>query len=131
MIHPAMRAYQNVAGYSLTDRQADATCFRLLIEELETASASSEHSVRLKALTKNQRLWSMIMKANSLDAGATNYEDRELFVRLASQAQRYGIRAILDNNLSLAPLIGIAETVLEGLETSAGAGQDFDTDAML
>jgi cell division FtsZ-interacting protein ZapD len=115
----------------MTDRQADATCFRLLIEELETASASSDPSARLKALTKNQRLWSMIMKANSLDAGATNYEDRELFVRLASQAQRYGIRAILDTNLSLAPLIGIAETVLEGLEASAGSGQEFDTNAML
>lgn len=126
-----MRAYQNVAGYSLTDRQADATCFRLLIDELETASASSEHAVRLRALTKNQRLWSMIMKANSLDSGTTNYEDRELIVRLASQAQRYGIRAILDNTLSLAPLIGIAETVLEGLETSAGHEQGFDTDAML
>ncbi|CEF53328.1 flagellar biosynthesis regulator FlaF [Acetobacter ghanensis] len=131
MIHPAMRAYQNVAGFSLTDRQADATCFRLLIEELETAAASSEPSVRLSALTKNQRLWSMIMKANSLDAGATSYEDREVFVRLASQAQRYGIRAILDTNLSLAPLISIAETVLEGLETSAAHGQDFDADAML
>lgn len=130
MIHPAMRAYQNVAGYSLTDRQADATCFRLLIEELERAAASSEPSVRLGALTKNQRLWSMIMKANSLEAGATSYEDRELFVRLASQAQRYGIRAILDTNLSLVPLIGIAETVLEGLETSAGHGQEFGTDML-
>lgn len=127
MIHPALRAYQNVAETSLTGREAEAVCFRMLIDELEAAGRSSDSDTRSQALEKHQRLWSMIMKANILDHGLTVEEDRKLFVRLADQAQKYGIRAILDADLSLTPLIEIAENVLAGLEMvperSAGAAE--------
>lgn len=116
MINPAMKAYQSVAQFALSGRDADAACFRMLIEELEAADAGSDQDIRRAALSKNQRLWSMIMKANTLDTGVTSLEDRELFVTLADRSQRYGIRAILDPNLSLLPLIEIARNVLDGLE---------------
>ncbi|WP_342627672.1 flagellar biosynthesis regulator FlaF [Nguyenibacter vanlangensis] len=116
MIHPAIKAYQSISGSSLSGREAEAACFRMLIDELETASLSSDVAVRRLALSRHQRFWSMIMQANALDNGLTPEEDRRLFVRLADQAQRYGIRAILYSDVSLAPLIEIAENVLAGLE---------------
>ncbi|MBO1324781.1 flagellar biosynthesis regulator FlaF [Acetobacter sp. TBRC 12305] len=118
MIHPAMKAYQNVAESSLSDRETDALCFRLLIEDLQAAAASSDTTFRQHILAKHQRLWSGIIKVNSLDVGVTPAEDRELFIRLAAQAHQYGIMAILKPELSLAPLIEIATNVLEGLETN-------------
>ena len=120
MIHPALRAYQTVTETSLTGREAEAVCFRMLIDELEAANQSSDSQVRSRALERHQRLWSMIMKANILDNGLTVEEDRRLFVRLADQAQKYGIQAILDPEMSLVPLIEIAENVLAGLEMAPG-----------
>lgn len=115
-IHSALRSYQAVTASSLTGREAESVCFRLLIDELEKADSSADPAVRAEVLAKHQRLWSMIMKANSMDDGQVQEVDRELFARMAGQAQDYGIRAILDTSLSLAPLIGIAENVLAGLE---------------
>lgn len=92
----------------------------MLIDELEAASQSSDLHVRNRALNRHQRLWSMIMRANIPDNGLAVEEDRKLFVRMADQAQKYGIRAILDSGLSLMPLIEIAENVLAGLETVSG-----------
>lgn len=120
MIHPALRAYQTVTETSLTGREAEAVCFRMLIDELEAANQSADSQVRSRALDRHQRLWSMIMKANILDNGLTVEEDRRLFVRLADQAQKYGIQAILDPEMSLVPLIEIAENVLAGLEMPPG-----------
>ncbi|MFW7269462.1 flagellar biosynthesis regulator FlaF [Gluconacetobacter sp. Hr-1-5] len=116
MIHPALRAYQTVTETSLTGREAEAVCFRMLIDELEAASQIADSQVRSRALDRHQRLWSMIMKANILDNGLAVEEDRRLFVRLADQAQKYGIQAILDPKMPLTPLIEIAENVLAGLE---------------
>ncbi|MFT8775061.1 MAG: flagellar biosynthesis regulator FlaF [Gluconacetobacter liquefaciens] len=120
MIHPALRAYQTVTETSLTGREAEAVCFRMLIDELEAANQSADSQVRSRALDRHQRLWSMIMKANILDNGLTVEEDRRLFVRLADQAQKYGVQAILDREMSLVPLIEIAENVLAGLEMTPG-----------
>ncbi|GBQ18827.1 hypothetical protein AA12717_0048 [Gluconacetobacter sacchari DSM 12717] len=129
MIHPALKAYQAVTETSLTGREAEAVCFRMLIEDLEAAARGGDPQARNRALDRHQRLWSMIMKANILDNGLASEEDRTLFVRLADQAQKYGIRAILHPDLSLAPLIEIAENVLAGLEmvsegNERGSGAD-------
>ncbi|GBQ96751.1 hypothetical protein AA0522_0850 [Gluconacetobacter liquefaciens NRIC 0522] len=123
MIHPALRAYQTVTETSLTGREAEAVCFRMLIDELEAANQSADSQVRSRALDRHQRLWSMIMKANILDNGLTTEEDRRLFVRLADQAQKYGVQAILDPEMSLVPLIEIAENVLAGLEMAPGGSE--------
>lgn len=115
MIHPAMKAYQQVAVSSLTGRQADAACFIILIDKLKAAEESANVKQRMDALTDHQRLWSMIINANALDAGITDLEDRTLFVHLGNQAQGYAIRALLDHSLSLNPLIDIANNILDGL----------------
>lgn len=115
MIHPAMKAYQQVAESSLTGRQADAACFVILIDKLKAAEDSKNAEQRMDALTDHQRLWSMIINANSLDSGVTDLEDRTLFVHLGNQAQGYAIRALLDASLSLTPLIEIANNILDGL----------------
>lgn len=116
MIHPALRAYQTVTETSLTGREAEAVCFRMLIDELEAISRDSDWRVRSRALERHQRLWSMIMKANIRDNGLASEDDRRLFIRMADQAQKYGIQAILNPDLPLTPLIEIAENVLAGLE---------------
>ncbi|GEB36194.1 hypothetical protein GLI01_02290 [Gluconacetobacter liquefaciens] len=95
----------------------------MLIDELEAANQSADSQVRSRALDRHQRLWSMIMKANILDNGLTTEEDRRLFVRLADQAQKYGVQAILDPEMSLVPLIEIAENVLAGLEMAPGGSE--------
>lgn len=115
MNHSAIKAYQTVVGSAQTGRQADLACFRLLIEILSDAEKSDDSVVRRAALAKHQKLWSMIMRANAIDTGETPKEDRQLFVNLANQCQRYGIRAILDDKLSLQPLINVAENICEGL----------------
>ncbi|MCE2576829.1 flagellar biosynthesis regulator FlaF [Komagataeibacter sp. FNDCR2] len=131
MIHPAMKAYQSIAQFSLTGREADAACFRMLIDELEAAASSPDQNVRRKALSKHQNLWSMIMKANTLDTGVVSLEDRELFVALADKAQKYGILATLHPQLSLSPLIQIAQDILEGLESAPAESEPvFGTDTM-
>lgn len=123
-----LKAYQNVANYTATSRQTDATCFKLLIEELEKAQGSNDPAVRRGALTKNQRFWSLIIRVNMLEGGVTAREDRRLIIRMANQAQRLGILALLDDNVSLEPLIDICRTILEGLEAPGGAPlPDTDT----
>ncbi|MBB2203601.1 flagellar biosynthesis regulator FlaF [Gluconacetobacter takamatsuzukensis] len=117
MFHPAIRAYQSVTATSMSDRETEAVCFRMLVEELEAASVDADSAARERVLAKHQRFWSMIMKANTLDNGHATEDERKLFIRLADQAQRYGIQAILDPKLTLMPLIEIAENVLAGLET--------------
>ncbi len=73
----------------------------------------------------------MIMKANTLDTGVVALEDRELFVTLADKAQKYGILATLKPELSLAPLIQIAQDILEGLESAPAESEPvFSTDGM-
>ncbi|WP_438383764.1 flagellar biosynthesis regulator FlaF [Asaia sp. BMEF1] len=114
-MHPALKAYQAVAETSLSGREAEIACFTMLINELRSASVTDDTVIRLKALDRHQKLWSLIMKANILDGGQTPSDDRALIVNLADQAQRYGIQAILETELSLDPLIDIAQDVLDGL----------------
>lgn len=119
MNNSAMKAYQSVVGFSQTGRQADTACFRMLADLLVEADASGDPAVKRAALGKHQRLWSMIMKANALESGVTPRADRELFVNLANQCQQYGIRAILDTDLPLTPLIEVANNIIAGLEGEA------------
>ncbi|MDF7673463.1 flagellar biosynthesis regulator FlaF [Acetobacteraceae bacterium ESL0709] len=111
----ARKAYQHSLSSALSDREADAQCFRNLISELRSVEHSTEFNERREALSKHQRLWSLIQKANAYDTGLVPNEDRILFSRLADQAQKYGIRAILNSELSITPLIDMAQSVLEGL----------------
>ncbi|MFT8655645.1 MAG: flagellar biosynthesis regulator FlaF [Acetobacter papayae] len=117
MIHPAMRAYQAVSETAISGRDADAACFRLLVVELEKARDSTDPAIRNAVLDKHQKMWGLIMRANISETGAaTPQEDRDLFIRLADQAQRCGIQILLDRSRSLDPLIEIAQNVLDGLE---------------
>lgn len=112
----AMNAYRQAASTSLTDREADAECFRRLIAVLESVAHGGDVMQRNQAIATHQRLWSLIQRANAVEAGVVETEDRLLFARMADQAQRYGIRALLNPDLSLAPLIETARNVLAGLE---------------
>ncbi len=114
-----MNAYRSAVSQSLSDREADAECFRRLIAVLESVAYEGDVVKRNQAIAKNQRLWSLIQRANAVEAGMVETEDRLLFARMADQAQRYGIRAMLDPTLSLAPLIEAASNVLEGLSSFA------------
>lgn len=111
----ARKAYQTSLSSVLSDREADAQCFRRLIADLKSVEHSTIFSERREALSKHQRLWSLIQKANSYDSGLIPNEDRLLFNRLADQAQKYGIRAILNSDLPITPLIEMAQNVLDGL----------------
>lgn len=112
----AMNVYRLAASTSLTDREADAECFRRLIAVLESVVHGRDVVQRNQAIATHQRLWSLIQRANAVETGVVETEDRLLFARMADQAQRYGIRAMLDPDLSLVPLIETARNVLEGLE---------------
>ncbi|WP_025885198.1 flagellar biosynthesis regulator FlaF [Asaia prunellae] len=114
-MHPALKAYQAVAETSLSGREAEAACFMMMIDELSLAERHKDQASRFKALDRHQKLWSMIMKANIVDGGQSAADDRELIVSLADKAQRYGIQAILESDLTLQPLIDIAQNVLDGL----------------
>lgn len=111
----AIKAYQQVSNTSLSDRDADAETFRIIINELEKALATNDLQMRLNVLAKHQRLWSLIQAANAVKNPNISDEDRLLFARMADRAQKYGIRAILDSDVSLLPLIEVAKNVLEGL----------------
>jgi len=112
-MHPGLRAYKAVADTSMTGREAEIACFTMMIEELSRAEL--DMSARVQALDRHQKLWSLIMKANILDSGLTPSEERVLIIDLADKAQKYGIQAILNNGLTLRPLIDIAQDVLDGL----------------
>ncbi|GAB6853219.1 flagellar biosynthesis regulator FlaF [Asaia astilbis] len=114
-MHPALKAYQAVSDTSLSGREAEAACFIMMIDELNSAESNGGEVLRLRALDRHQKLWSLIMKANILDGGKNGSDDRALIVNLADQAQRYGIRAILDPSLTLLPLVDICQDVLDGL----------------
>ncbi|RUT26241.1 hypothetical protein C0V97_07670 [Asaia sp. W19] len=117
-MHPGLRAYKAVADTSMTGREAEIACFTMMIDEL--SRAEQDASMRMKALDRHQKLWSLIMKANIIDSGLTPDEERALIIDLADKAQRYGIQAILDDRLTLNPLIDIAQDVLDGLTGVAG-----------
>ncbi|MCQ0040900.1 MAG: flagellar biosynthesis regulator FlaF [Bombella sp.] len=118
----AMNAYRMAASSSLSDREADAECFRRLIAMLESVAHETDVITRNQVIAKNQRLWSLIQRANAVEAGMVETEDRLLFARMADQAQKYGIRAMLDPTLSLAPLMETARNVLDGLEMAIQEG---------
>ena len=131
MIHPAMRAYQAISETALSGRETDAACFRLLLLELEKARDSTDPAIRSAVLDKHQKMWGIIMKANISETGAaTPLEDRELFIRLADQAQRYGIKLLVDPSLSFDPLIDIAKNVLDGLEATSVTESDMSYGAL-
>ena len=131
MIHPAMRAYQAVSETAISGREADEACFRLLLVELEKARDTTDPVIRSAVLNKHQKMWGIIMEANISETGAaTPLEDRELFIRLADQAQRYGIKLLVDPSLSFDPLIDIAQNVLEGLEASSVVESDMSYGAL-
>ena len=111
----ARKAYQTSLSSALSDRDSDAQCFRNLISDLKSIEHSTDFNERRIALARHQRLWSLIQKANSYDTGMIPNSDRLLFGRMADQAQKYGIRAILNPELPITPLIEIAQNVLEGL----------------
>ncbi|MXV36024.1 MULTISPECIES: flagellar biosynthesis regulator FlaF [unclassified Saccharibacter] len=120
-----MRAYRNTVSAALSDREADAMCFRKLITELKLAEHTDDILVRNEAISKNQRLWSLIQKANAVDLSVVDNEDRLLFLRMADAAQKYGIKALLYPERPIGPLIEIAQNVLDGLTqtiTDEGAG---------
>lgn len=119
----ALRAYQAVAGAAITDREAEAKCFRILIGELKLVEHSHEQKERMHAISRSNRLWSLIQRANAVDTGKIPNEDRLLFVRMANTAQRYGIRAMLDHNVPLGPLLEWANNALEGLTTFPDAAK--------
>ncbi|MFT9440969.1 MAG: flagellar biosynthesis regulator FlaF [Acetobacter papayae] len=126
-----MRAYQAVSETAISGREADAACFRLLLVELEKARDTTDPVIRSAVLNKHQKMWGLIMKANISETGAaTPLEDRELFIRLADQAQRYGIKLLVDPSLSFDPLIDIAQNVLEGLEASSVVESDMSYGAL-
>ncbi|MFT8367822.1 MAG: flagellar biosynthesis regulator FlaF [Acetobacter papayae] len=126
-----MRAYQAVSETAISGREADAACFRLLLVELEKARDTTDPVIRSAVLNKHQKMWGIIMKANISETGAaTPLEDRELFIRLADQAQRYGIKLLVDPSLSFDPLIDIAQNVLEGLEASSVVESDMSYGAL-
>lgn len=110
-----LNAYKQASMNSMTDREMDIIVFKKLIGYLEKAIETGSPVDRNDAIVKNNRLWSLIQKANAVDHGTIETEDRLLFARMADNAQRYGIRAILDHNLSLLPLIEVAHSILEGL----------------
>lgn len=110
-----LNAYKQASMNSMTDREMDIIVFKKLIGYLEKAIETGSPVDRNDAIVKNNRLWSLILKANAVDHGTIETEDRLLFARMADNAQRYGIRAILDHNLSLLPLIEVAHSILEGL----------------
>ncbi|MCT6814510.1 flagellar biosynthesis regulator FlaF, partial [Bombella apis] len=93
-----------------------------LIAMLESVAHETDVITRNQVIAKNQRLWSLIQRANAVEAGMVETEDRLLFARMADQAQKYGIRAMLDPTLSLAPLIETARNVLDGLEMAIQEG---------
>ena len=126
-----MRAYQAVSETAISGREADAACFRLLLVELEKARDTTDPVIRSAVLNKHQKMWGIIMKDNISETGAaTPLEDRELFIRLADQAQRYGIKLLVDPSLSFDPLIDIAQNVLEGLEASSVVESDMSYGAL-
>ncbi|MBO6037775.1 MAG: hypothetical protein J6P29_04375 [Acetobacter sp.] len=134
MINSMVKAYSNIMNTALSGREADAQCFKLLIDDLKKAETTNDFTIRQEVLGRHQNLWSMIMQVNALDVGVTPEEDRQLFVRLADQVQRYGIRAILNSKLSLAPLIEVAENVYAGLTNTAetlGAYDDKSGEGIL
>ncbi|GCD60364.1 hypothetical protein WSS15_13810 [Acetobacter pasteurianus] len=114
-----MNAYKSAASQAMSDREMDALCFSKLLAELQAVEHSSSVQARNNAILKSQRLWGLLQKANAVDAGRIPNEDRLLFVRMADQAQRYGIRAILNKDLSIKPLIICAQNVLDGLSYKA------------
>ncbi|GBQ99243.1 flagellar biosynthesis regulator FlaF [Asaia lannensis] len=117
-MHPGLRAYKAVAETSLSGREAEVVAFTMMLEELQNAEADA--SLRAKALDRHQKLWSLIMKANIIDSGHTPDDERALIVNLADKAQKYGIQAILNEELTLFPLIDISRDVLDGLTGVTG-----------
>lgn len=107
--------YRRSAGPVLSARETEAAAFVFVNRLLEQASDSGD---RIKALAKNQELWSMLMK----DIGSSNNALPEILKKDLATVGLLAIRtsiAAMSDTRSLTSLMELNRDMIEGLRTIA------------
>ena len=110
-----LRHYQNPLFDAASPRESEIVAFSLCNAGLEAAVTPAD---RIKALYKNQQLWSLIVKDVGLEGNGLPAGLKAQLAELGSWAMSYSIVA-MTNDVSLAPLVQVNQDMIEGLRSQA------------
>ncbi len=113
-----MRHYQSPAYDAATPRENEIVAFRLANAGLEAASNQAE---RIRALYKNQQLWSVILKDVGTEENGLPSDLKAQIAELSLWAMTYSTIA-MTKDLALEPLLRVNQDMADGLRAqTAGA----------
>lgn len=108
-----MRHYQNPAYDAATPRENEIVAFRLANAGMEAASNPAE---RIRALSKNQQLWSVILKDVGTEENGLPSGLKSQIAELSLWAMTYSTIA-MTRDLALEPLLRVNQDMAEGLRS--------------
>ena len=108
-----LRHYQKPLFDAASPRESEIVAFSLCNAGLEAAITPAD---RIKALYKNQQLWSLIVKDVGLDGNGLPADLKTRLAELGSWAMSYSIVAMA-NDVSLAPLMQVNQDMIDGLRS--------------
>lgn len=115
------RQYQRAAATVVSPRGTEMAAFAAINARLTTAADEID---RVKALSRNHELWSVLMKDIALSSNPLPEILKQDLTRLGFFSMRYSTLAI-SQGLPVKPLVDINDQMIEGLrmQTLPQAGQ--------
>jgi len=110
-----VRHYQNPSYDAATPRENEIVAFRLANAGLEAASNQDE---RIRALFKNQQLWSVILKDVGTEENGLPSDLKAQIAELSLWAMTYSTVA-MTRDLALEPLLRVNQDMVDGLRAQA------------
>jgi flagellar protein FlaF len=120
-----LRHYQRPIFDAASPRESEIVAFSLSNAGLTAAVTPAD---RIRALYKNQQLWSAIVKDVALDENGLPADLKLRIGDLGRWAMAYSTIA-MTNDVSLAPLMQVNEDMIEGLRAQITAGPIASTAA--
>jgi flagellar protein FlaF len=106
--------YERVGNQVVLPRENEARAFALVNRHLAEAASDIE---RIKALSRNHQLWSILLKDIALSSNALPQALKQEIAGLGLWAMGYSNLAIV-RPLPIRPLINVNQAILEGLSAS-------------
>jgi flagellar protein FlaF len=111
-----LEQYQRASNTVGSPREMEAQVFKFVNRHLQEASEADDAPRRIRALHRNHKLWSLLVKDLALTTNQLPAELKQNLVRLAFWAMRYSTTAIAEP-LELEPLISVNQHIIDALTT--------------
>ena len=122
-----LRQYQNPSFDAASPRESEIVAFSLCNAGLECAREPID---RIKALYKNQQLWSAIHKDVALEENGLPPELKAQIAELSRWAMAYSTVAMA-RELSIEPLMRVNQDMIEGLRAQSAPASVAPADHLM